>query len=56
MKYDSAKRKGVLDKSFTLRKVFVNKNATYESVVERIRDEVFESSEMEGKVTQSVYT
>lgn len=29
MKYGSAKRKEILDKSFTLRKVFINKNATY---------------------------
>lgn len=50
MKYDSTKRKGILDKSFTLRKVFINKNATYDSVVDRIRDEVFESGEMEGNV------
>ena len=48
MKYDELKCKGVHDKAFPLQKIFINKDASYSSVLERIKAELYESDDMEG--------
>ena len=48
MIYDERKGKGVKEKGNTCHKVFINKEASYTSVLERIWDEMYETTENEG--------
>ena len=48
MKYDELKCKGVHDKACSIQKIFINKDASYSSVLERIKAELYESDDMEG--------
>ena len=48
MKYDIIKCKGVQIKGFTLQKIFLNKDATYESVLQRVKEDLYETTEREN--------
>ena len=48
MIYDERKGKGVKEKGTTCHKVFINKEASYSSVLERVRDEMYDTTENEG--------
>ena len=46
--YDKHKEKGVKEKGTTCHKVFINKEASYGSVLDRVRDEMYGTTEIEG--------
>ena len=41
MMYDEHKGKGVKEKGTTCHKIFINKEASYGSVLDRVRDEMY---------------
>ena len=43
MKYDEAKSRGVQKKGQTGKKVFINRDADYDTALERIREELYQS-------------
>ena len=49
MMYDPSKGKGIVDKGFMGRKVFVNKDASYSSVVKVLKKATFPTSDVSGK-------
>ena len=51
MYFNEKKGKGVLDRSFPARKVFLHKDANYESVLCRMRREVFPKERKEFSYT-----
>ena len=48
MKYDPCKGRGVQLKGSSAMKVFINKEADYESVLERVREDLFGSVDRQG--------
>ena len=48
MMYDEHKGKGVKEKGTTCYKIFINKEASYGSVLDRVQDEMYGTTVIEG--------
>ena len=51
MKYDSEKGRGVVDGSYERRKVFINRDASYQSVLSLLKETTYPEAEQDGKYT-----
>lgn len=49
MKYDSQKGRGVVDGSYERKKVFMNKDASYQSVLSLLKEATYSEAEEDGK-------
>ena len=58
MKYDEAKSRGVQNKGQTGKKVFINRDADYDTALERIREELYGTTKMKvcsvGNIVETV--
>lgn len=49
MKYDHSKGRGVVDTTYTRRKIFINKDAPYKSVLELIKEATYSTTDEDGR-------
>lgn len=49
MKYDHSKGRGVVDTTYTQRKIFINKDASYKSVLELIKEATYPTTDEDGR-------